>query len=244
MKELFALAASADSVSLTGTTIEAFASPEGEITLNEDLASNRAASAQKALMKELKRKKVDTAEDFYTLMAKGEDWNGFKRLMSASDITDKDLILRVLEMYSDKSKREEEIRNIAKTYSEIEETILPSLRRSSIAMNYTVEGYTDEELIALATTAPATLTVEELLFSATLFESVNDKYTIYAACADAYSSDLRGHNNAGVCLMEMGRRNQAEEAFNAARSLDPNNKAVLNNLGAIARQKGKTDEAA
>ena len=244
MKELFALAASADSVSLTGTTIEAFASPEGEITLNEDLASNRAASAQKALMKELKRNKVDTADDFYTLMAKGEDWTGFKRLMSASDITDKDLILRVLEMYSDKSKREEEIRNIAKTYSEIEETILPSLRRSSIAMNYTVEGYTDEELIALATTAPATLTVEELLFSATLFESVNDKYTIYAACADAYSSDLRGHNNAGVCLMEMGRRNQAEEAFNAARSLDPNNKAVLNNLGAIARQKGKTDEAA
>jgi len=243
MKELFALAASADSVSLAGTTIEAYASPEGEITLNEDLASDRAESAQKALMKELKRKKIDTAEGFYTLMAKGEDWRGFKRLMGASDIADKDLILRVLEMYSDKTKREEEIRNIAKTYSEIEDQILPSLRRSVIAMNYTVEGYTDEELIALATSAPASLTVEELLFSATLFESVNDKYTIYSACAEAYSNDLRGHNNAGVCLMEMGRRNQAEEAFNAARSLDPNNQAVLNNLGAIARQKGKTKEA-
>jgi len=244
MKDLFVLAASADSVSLTGATIEAYASPEGEISLNEDLATNRTESAQKALMKELKRKKIETADGFYTLMAKGEDWNGFKNLMNASDIADKDLILRVLEMYSDKSKREEEIRNIAKTYSEIEDQILPSLRRSEIAMNYTVEGYTDEQLIAIATSAPATLTVEELLFAATLFDDVNDKYTIYAACADAYSSDLRGHNNAGVCLMEMGRRNQAEEAFNSARSLDPNNKAVLNNLGAITRQKGKTDEAA
>ena len=244
MKDLFVLAASADSVSLTGTTIEAYASPEGEITLNEDLATNRAESAQNALMKELKRKKIETSEGFYTLMAKGEDWNGFKRLMTESDIADKDLILRVLEMYSDKSKREEEIRNIAKTYSEIEDQILPSLRRSVVAMNYTVEGYTDEQLIAIATNAPATLTVEELLFSATLFDDVNDKYTIYAACAATYSSDLRGHNNAGVCLMEMGRRNQAEEAFNTARSLDPNNNAVLNNLGAIARQKGKTDEAA
>ena len=244
MKDLFVLAASTDSVSLTGVTIEAYASPEGEISLNEDLATNRTESAQKALMKELKRKKIDTADGFYTLMAKGEDWNGFKRLMNASDIADKDLILRVLEMYSDKTKREEEIRNIAKTYSEIEDQILPSLRRSEIAMNYTVEGYTDEQLVAIATNAPATLTVEELLFSATLFDDVNDKYTIYAACAATYNSDLRGHNNAGVCLMEMGRRNQAEEAFNSARSLEPNNKAVLNNLGAITRQKGKTDEAA
>jgi Flp pilus assembly protein TadD len=244
MKELFVLAASADSVSLTGVTIEAYASPEGEISLNEDLATNRTESAQKALMKELKRKKIETAEGFYTLIAKGEDWNGFKRLMKASDIADKDLILRVLEMYSDKSKREEEIRNIAKTYSEIEDQILPSLRRSEIAIDYTVEGYTDEQIITYATSTPALLTVEELLFSATLFDDVNMKYTIYAACADTYSSDLRGHNNAGVCLMEMGRRNQAEEAFNSARSLDPNNQAVLNNLGAISRQKGKTDEAA
>ena len=244
MKELFALAASADSVNLSGATIEAYASPEGEITLNEDLATDRAKSAQKALMSELKSKKVETAEDFYTLMAKGEDWDGFKRLMSASNIADKDLILRVLEMYSDKTKREQEIRNIAKTYSEIEDQILPSLRRSSIAMNYTVEGYTDEELTALAMTSPSTLTVEELLFSATLFPDVSDKLAVYTSCSGAYSNDHRGYNNAGVCLMEMGRRNQAEEAFNAARSLSPNNAAVLNNVGAIARQKGMTEEAA
>ena len=244
MKELFALAASADSVTLTSVTIEAYASPEGEISLNEDLAADRANSAHKSLQRELRRAKINSGDDFANLVARGEDWEGFKKLMQASDIADKDLIIRVLEMYADKNKREEEIRNIAKTYSEIEDRILPSLRRSMIAMNYTVEGYTDAELMILCMSAPETLTVEELLYSATLYSDVNDKYTIYASCAEVHPNDLRGHNNSGVCLMEMGRSNQGKEAFNKANSIDSNNKAVLNNLGAIARQEGKTDEAA
>ena len=244
MKALFTLAATADSVALTGVAIDAYASPEGEISLNEDLATDRAASAHNSLKRELRRAKINTADDFANLVAKGEDWEGFKKLMKASDIADKDLIIRVLEMYSDKNKREEEIRNIAKTYSEIEDQILPSLRRSMIALNYTVEGYTDEELKDLCMSAPETLTAEELLYSATLFDNVNDKYTIYSSCATVHADDLRGHNNSGVCLMEMGRSNQAKEAFNKAHSLNATNKAVLNNLGAIARQEGNIDEAA
>ena len=243
MKDLFALAASADSVSLVGVTIEAYASPEGEISLNEDLAADRANSAFNSLQRELRRARIKTEEDFKNLVAKGEDWEGFKQLMMASDIADKDLIIRVLEMYSDKNKREEEIRNIAKTYSEIEDQILPSLRRSAISLTYTVEGYTDEELMDLCMSAPETLTVEELLYSATLFTDVNDKYAIYSACANVHPNDLRGHNNSGVCLMEMGRVNQAKEAFNKAQSIDSNNKAVLNNLGAIARQEGNIEKA-
>ena len=243
MKALFTLAATADSVSVTGVTVEAYASPEGEISLNEDLAADRASSAHKSLQRELRRARVETAEDFANLVAKGEDWEGFKKLMKASDIADKDLIIRVLEMYTDKNKREEEIRNIAKTYSEIEERILPSLRRSMIALDYTVEGYTDEELIELCKSAPETLTVEELLYSATLFDGLEDKYAIYSSCASVHSGDLRGHNNSGVCLMDMGRNNQAKEAFNKAHSLDAGNKAVLNNLGAIARQEGRLDDA-
>ena len=244
IKDLFSLAASADSVSLSGVTIAAYASPEGEISMNEDLASDRAESAHAALETELRRNKIETADDFANLMAEGEDWEGFKKLMRASDIADKDLILRVLDMYSDKTKREEEIRNIAKTYTVIEEKILPSLRRSIITLDYTVEGYTDVELVDLSMSAPATLTVEELLFSATLFADVNDKLTIYTSCETAYSDDVRGHNNSGVCLMELGRFNQAKEAFNKANSVEPNNNAVLNNLGAIARQEGKNTEAA
>ena len=131
-------------------------------------------------------------------MPKGEDWDGFKKAMRASSIADKDLILRVLEMYSDKNKREEEIKNIAKTYKEIEEGILPDLRRSQVAVTYTVEGYTDEELMDLCKTNPEALTVEELLCrSATLFEDANDQLEVYQNTARVHADDFRGHNNVG-----------------------------------------------
>ena len=88
------------------------------------------------MTREMKRKKMTADEAFFSLVPKGEDWKGFKSLMSASSIEDKNLILRVLEMYSDKNKREEEIRNIAKTYKEIEKDILPQLRRSQMSVGY------------------------------------------------------------------------------------------------------------
>ena len=242
LKTLIKLAASADSVTLTGVNIESYASPEGEITLNEDLASDRAGSAAKAMANELKRSKIATNDAFYNEVPKGEDWNGFKSLMKSSSIADKDLILRVLEMYSDKNKREEEIRNIAKTYKEIEKDILPELRRSQMAVSYDVEGYTDEELIAMSMESPQMLTADELLFAATLFESVNDKLTVFENAMRVHTTDFRAYNNAGWCLTEMGRNTQAKELFNQALTLG-RNKAVLNNVAAIKRQEGDVDGA-
>lgn len=240
--ELIELSLAADSVTLTGCRIEAYASPEGEISLNENLASERAETASAAFSNEMKRRKAALVEGFFQLVPKGEDWDGFKALVSASSISDKDLILRVLSMYTDKNKREEEIRNIAKTYKEIEETILPELRRSRMVVSYEVEGYTDEELMDLSKSNPDILTVEELLFAATLFEDLNDKLVVYQSAARVHATDFRGFNNAGWCLMEMGRMNQAKELFTQALSIE-RNKAVLNNLGAIKRLEGDIDGA-
>ena len=242
LKSLIQLAASADSVTLTGVSIESYASPEGEITLNEDLASDRASSAAKAMGSELKRSKIAVNDAFYNEVPKGEDWSGFKSLMQASDIADKNLILRVLEMYSDKNKREEEIRNIAKTYREIEKDILPELRRSQMVVNYDVEGYTDEELAAMCMESPQMLTADELLYSALLFESMNDQLTVFENAMRVHTSDFRAYNNAGWCLTQMGRNAQAKELFNQALTLE-RNKAVLNNVAAIKRQEGDVDGA-
>jgi tetratricopeptide (TPR) repeat protein len=242
LKSLIKLSASADSVTLTHVSIESYASPEGEITLNEDLASDRASSAAKAMGVELKRSKIAVNDAFYNESPKGEDWKGFKALMQSSSIADKDLILRVLEMYSDKNKREEEIRNIAKTYKEIEKDILPELRRSQMTISYDVEGFTDEELSEMCIKSPQLLTADELLFAATLFESMNDKLTIYQNAMNVHSSDYRAFNNAGWCLTQMSRNTQAKELFNQAMSLE-RSKAVLNNAAAIMRQEGDIDGA-
>ncbi len=242
-KDLIALAASADSVTVIGIATQSYASPEGEISLNEEIAMDRAKSANKAVTSELGRKKIELNEAAVQAMPKGEDWEGFKKAMRESDIADKDLILRVLEMYSDKNKREEEIKNIAKTYKEIEERILPDLRRSQVAITYTVEGYTDEELIDLSKNNPDILTVEELLFAATLFGDLNDQLEVYQNTARIHGDDYRGHNNVGVTLMDLGRMKQAQESFNAAKSLAANNGTVNTNLGALARQNGDTKSA-
>lgn len=243
-KDLFALAASADSVNVIGVTTTSYASPEGEISLNEDLAMDRAKSANKAVTRELGRKKLNLDDAAVRAEPKGEDWEGFKKAMRASDIADKDLILRVLEMYSDKNKREEEIKNIAKTYKEIENNILPDLRRSQVGISYTVEGYTDEELVDLAKNNADILTVEELLFAATLFDDSNDKLEVYQNTARVHADDFRGHNNVGVVLTDLGRMKQAEESFNAAKALARGNGVVNTNLGAMARQNGDVEGAA
>ena len=242
LKELMQLSVAADSVTITGARIEAYASPEGEITLNEDLASDRANSAAASVTREMKRKKLTADEAFYDLVPKGEDWQGFKSLMQASDIEDKNLILRVLEMYSDKNKREEEIRNIAKTYKAIEKEILPALRRSQVVVSYDVEGYTDEELMDYCMSMPDSLTADELLYAATLFSDLNDKLTIYQSAARVHADDFRGYNNAGWCLAQMGRMNQAGEVFQQALELE-RNKAVVNNVAALTRQNGDIDGA-
>ena len=242
LKELIQLSVDADSVTITGARIEAYASPEGEITLNEDLAGDRANSAAASVTREMKRKKLTADEAFYDLVPKGEDWQGFKSLMQASDIEDKNLILRVLEMYSDKNKREEEIRNIAKTYKAIEKEILPALRRSQVVVSYDVEGYTDEELMDYCMSMPDSLTADELLYAATLFSDLNDKLTIYQSAARVHADDFRGYNNAGWCLAQMGRMNQAGEVFQQALELE-RNKAVVNNVAALTRQNGDIDGA-
>ena len=243
-KDLFALAASADSVSIVSVMTQSYASPEGEISLNEDLAMDRANSANKAVTRELGRKRIELEESAVRAMPKGEDWEGFKKAMRSSEIEDKDLILRVLEMYSDKNKREEEIKNITKTYQEIEDRILPGLRRSQVAITYTVEGYTDEELLELCKKNADILTIEELLFAATLFDDLNDRLEVYQNAARVHGDDYRGHNNVGVTLMALGRMKQAQESFDAAKALAASNGTVNTNLGAVARQNGDTDAAA
>ena len=242
MKEFISFAADHDSVMLTGTSVSAYASPEGEITLNEDLAMERAESANAAVARMLRREKIEVEDGFYGNNPKGEDWDGFQTLMRASEIEDKDLILRVLSMYSDKNRREEEIKNIAKTYQEIEKEILPALRRSMITLRYDIEGYTDEELTDLAMSNPDILTVEEALYAATLFESNDDQLKVYQAASRVHADDWRGPNNEGVVLMAMGKLNQAADRFMAAdeRGDSP---VINNNLGAVARMKGNLSDA-
>ena len=219
--------------------IVSYASPEGEISLNENLAQERAESAQKAVSNILTRNKVNyEAGNFFQLMPKGEDWEGFKEKMQASNIQDKELILRILEMYPDKVKREQEIRNLAATYDEIAKEILPDLRRSQITLNYEIMGRTDDQITALAKGDNAdSLTVEELLYAATLTEDMNEKYAIYEKTAQVYPDDYRAYNNMGVILFKRNELEDANDMFEKAFDME-NNAVSLNNRAIVMRRNG------
>lgn len=242
LNDFIAFAAKKDSIVLKGTSVDAYASPEGEQTLNENLASDRAKSANAVVSQEIKRREIQTDDAFYRSNPKGEDWEGFKSLMEKSNIEDRNLILSVLQMYPDKAKREQEIRNMAKTYQVIEKDILPQLRRSQIKLSYDVVGYSDDELRDLAKTNPDILTAEELLYAASLFEGLNDKLEIYGHAERMYPADYRGINNVGYCLMMQNKMNDAKSKFDKALGVE-RNPITLNNLGAIARIEGDRKKA-
>lgn len=225
--------------------IDAYASPDGEMTLNENLANQRAASAASALksMMSAGKTKAGDSDDFYSKNGKGEDWDGFKKSMEASDIADKNLILRVLEMYSDPVKREEEIKNLAATYLEVADKILPQLRRSQITLNAEIEGRSDEEISKLAETAPENLSVEEILYAATLTNDLNKKLDIYKKSAAQYPADWRGPNNVGYIQILQNNLNEAKTNFEKAAGLNVNNASVNNNLGVVARKNGNIEKA-
>lgn len=235
-----------ENIVMKGLTVDAWASPEGELSLNENLAGDRAKSAAAAARGELTRNKIEAAkaESFYTLSPRGEDWEGFKKAMQAStDVPDKDLVIRVLEMYPDLTKREQEIKNMAATYKEIADKILPGLRRSELRLNYDRVGKTDEQLIAMSKSMPDSLNVEELLFSATLTTDMNEQLRIYREAERIHASDYRGANNVGYILMMQNKMAEAEAQFQKANSIQEN-PVSTNNLGVIARLKGDRKKAA
>ena len=169
-------------------------------------------------------------EGFVTTKTTAEDWEGFQKLMAASDIQDKDLILRVLSMYSDPVVREREIKNISAAYEQVAKDVLPQLRRSKIKVNINKIGFSDEEIKDYIVSNPDTLGIEEILYASTLVDNNARKARIYKYALERYPKCVRAANNMGYVAMEEGEYEDAKAAFEKAQSLYDND-AVKNNLG-------------
>jgi tetratricopeptide (TPR) repeat protein len=216
----------------------AYASPEGEIFLNDELTTERSENTKKMFQSMLKKANLDTLYNpMFTLTAKGEDWDGFRDAMSASAIADKDIIIRILQKTTDLQAREQEIKNISKTYTEIQKDIFPSLRRCTIVINYDLNGYTDAELTTIAKSNPSSLKYEEAMTAALLVEDVNTKASIYSAAESMSGADYRASNNLGVILYGQNKVSEAETKFKKAYDMSKNNETSCN-MGAVTRLKG------
>jgi Flp pilus assembly protein TadD len=225
---------------LKGVEVSAYASPDGKLDLNSKLAGKREGSATNVMEKDLKKSKVKA-----DLSSKNtpEDWEGFKALMEKSSIQDKDLILRVLAMYTDPEVREREIKNLSSAFTKVSDEILPQLRRAKITANVNLIGKTDAEISALAASDPSRLNQAELLYAASLTNETAKQKAIYSSFIKIYSSDWRGFNNLGLVQMNEGDFTEAADNFQKADQLDPKNPVVQNNLGCIALKNGDWSKA-
>ncbi len=234
---------------IKGIEVSAFASPDGETSKNENLAKDRANSAIKAMVDEFKKMNKDenitTGKDKeqYKVITTREDWEGFKELVQQSNIADKDIIIRVLSMYPDPDQRRKEIKNLSKTYVELADKILPKLRRAEIILVADKKSRSDEQIKALCTSTPDSLSVEELLYGANLFNDLNTKYSIYQAAEKKYGNDWRVSNNLGAILIMLNKPTEAENALKKALQSSNGNAIVYNNLGIIEAKKNNRKAA-
>ena len=221
---------------ITSTDVVAYASPDGDVALNEKLSDNRSKSAEKAFGKVTKKNPVDAPVNVKSI---GEDWEGFQSLVAGSDLEDKDLIIRVLSMYSDPAVREKEIKNMSAVYKTLAKEVLPELRRARFIANVEYQNYTNEELLSLIEENIDVLDETALLRAATLVKENDQKVAIYKKAVEKYNS-ANGQYNLAVTYLKMDKVNDAKAALGkCAQDSDWNNA-----MGVIALREGKKDEAA
>ena len=215
---------------LVGTEVVAYASPEGGEKLNRKLSDNRSKTADKAWDKVVKGKDVADPE----VRSIGQDWEGFQELVQNSDIRDKDLILRVLSMYSDPAVRESEIENMSSVYTELKNDVLPELRRARFIANVEFKNYTADELVKMIDDDIDVLDEPALLHAATLVNDLDKQVKIYNKAINKYDSD-KARFNLGVAYLNAGDLQNASKAFAKVENKDED----LNNaLGVIALRNG------
>ncbi|KAA6334275.1 hypothetical protein EZS27_017396 [termite gut metagenome] len=225
----------AENKKISNIEISAYASPDGSLSLNTGLAKNRETNTESYVNKQLKSSKINDilVDSKYT----AEDWQGFQELVSKSNIQDKELILRVLSMYSDPEQREREIKNISSVYKTLADEILPQLRRSRLTLNYEIIGKSDGEISNLAATDASKLNIEELLYAATLTNDNAKKEAIYTKATQQFSNDYRAYNNLGTLAYKAGAKDKAETFYKKAASIKAAAEINLN-LALLALSKG------
>jgi tetratricopeptide (TPR) repeat protein len=227
---------------LKSTEVSSYASPDGSMKINAPLSEKRGKTADKFIKKEFEKVEAAKAEGFFNEKTTPEDWDGFKSEVEKSTIQDKDLILRVLSMYSDPDVREKEIKNMSAAFAALKTDILPKLRRSKMAVNVDLVGRTDEQILAQMKADPKVLSLEEMLRAGSLTKDADEQVKFYQATEASFPADIRAKNNLGCALLDLGKTDEATAAFEKAKAIQ-NNDVVKNNLGFCSLVKGDMAKA-
>ena len=229
-----------ENMMLGNIEISAYASPDGGFALNEKLANKRQENTEGFVKQQLKQTNVDAdVEANYT----AQDWEGFQQLVQASDIQDKDVILRVLSMYKDPQEREQQIKNMSHGFQELADGILPELRRARLTINYETLGNDDETIFAQIKSDPSKLTVEELIYAASIADTPAEQESILKTAIRLYPKDARGYNNLAALAYSKGNYDEAQRYLTQTAGTGAACAETKANLGLLALQQGDVKTA-
>ena len=229
-----------EGLNINNVEISAYASPDGGVSLNEKLANKRQKNTESYVKKQMKAAKIDAnLSSQYT----AQDWEGFQELAKASNIQDKDVILRVLSMYQDPQEREQQIKNMSQGFRELADGILPELRRARMTINYETIGRDDDQIFAQYKEDASKLSVEELLYAASIADTDAQREDILKTTTNLYREDSRAYNNLAVLAMQKGNNAEAQKYLSMARTLDAKNAEANANMGLLALQQGDAKTA-
>ena len=224
-----------EGLNLENVEVSAYASPDGGFSINDRLANERQKVSEQYVNDELKKIKMNANVDAkYT----AQDWEGFQELVKASDIQDKDVILRVLSMYKDPEEREQQIKNLSSAFRDLADGILPQLRRSRLTINYETVGRSDDQILQQINTDATKLSIEELLYGAALKEDLNAKEDIYKLATEIYPRDARAYNNLATIQYARGNYDATRQYIQKAQSLAGTLPEAQANLGMLALRNG------
>ena len=229
-----------EGLNINNVEISAYASPDGGVSLNEKLANKRQKNTESYVKKQMKAAKIDAnLSSQYT----AQDWEGFQELVKASNIQDKDVILRVLSMYQDPQEREQQIKIMSQGFRELADGILPELRRARMTINYETIGRDDDQIFAQYKEDASKLSVEELLYAASIADTDAQREDILKTTTNLYREDSRAYNNLAVLAMQKGNNAEAQKYLSMARTLDAKNAEANANMGLLALQQGDAKTA-
>ena len=219
--------------------VNGYASPDGPEKFNDKLSAARSQSGKKAAEALLKEIGLPLDAASY-----GEDWEGFKELVAASNIEDKELILSVLNSYESSSERENQIKNMSQVFEALKKDILPQLRRAQLVNSSDITGKTDDEMAALVRAANfSALDEKEMLHIASTNKlTLEEKIVVLEAAAKTYGS-AAAHNNLAIAYAEAGESAKAAASFDAAVKAGGNSAELNNNLALVNLMNGNTEAA-
>lgn len=239
VKLLQQIARDQENLNLSSVEISAYASPDGGVKLNEQLANKRQQNTESFVRQQMKDANVEGGvASEYT----AQDWEGFQELVKASNIPDKDVILRVLSMYQDPQEREQQIKNMSQGFKELADGILPELRRARMTINYEVIGRDDEQIFDQYKKDASKLSLEELVYAGIIAPTTAEKEDVLKTTARLYPKDARAYNNLAVLAMQNGNKEEAERYLQQAKAIADIPEANAN-LGLLALQAGDTKKA-